>query len=403
MACHPLGSMRTLFAGVCLVLAICYGAGAVFFYSQEHSARNPAGLTAADLPAIHHPEATLGFVRLKLQRNLASEDLSSALQRLLLQAPSFYQPPLLLALYHADRMDEPDIVKRGFETALYRFPANGRLHATYAEWLLSVRSDLAAWSALGESGAPTDPLPLAETHIRTALELEPSLTWAVLTAVSRHSVPADRWSALAPSDQQAQRHLLSVLFGGGHDAQALALLREMLTKPQDIAFLRQATGWALQRGEPELALQAATKWEAAEEEDTNPNTFEWALYVSRAHLALDNPDAAYRSFRDTLKRIESSSGTSSHVGLELLCDMAYEYLGHGEAVLAESLFMEATTLAPNYAPASLGLARVFRRAGDEAAAIEQYQRVLRAEPNHAEAERELQQILVSLSSRSSLR
>ena len=54
--------------------------------------------------------------------------------------------------------------------------------------------------------------------------------------------------------------------------------------------------------------------------------------------------------------------------------MAYEYLGHGEAVLAESLFMEATTLAPNYAPASLGLARIFRRSGDEAAAIEQYQK-----------------------------
>ena len=116
-------------------------------------------------------------------------------------------------------------------------------------------------------------------------------------------------------------------------------------------------------------------------------------------LGLDDLDTAYQSFRETLKRIESSSGTSSKIGLELLCAMAYEYLGHGEAVLAESLFMEATTLAPNYAPASLGLARIFRRSGDEAAAIEQYQKVLRVDPSHPEAERELQQLLMSPSSR----
>ena len=396
--------MRTLVAGVSVVLAAFYAAGAGYFYFQERWARNPSELTAADFSSLHHPEATLGLVRLELQRNLPSEELSGGLERLLQQAPSFYLPPLLLALHHADRMDQPAAVSQGFQTAIGRFPANGRLHAAYAGWLLAAHSDLAAWVAISDTNVPSDPLPLAENHIRTALELEPALTGELLTTLHRHGVPADRWAELVPDDELAQRQLVSVLFGGKHDTQALALLREMLTKPQEVTFLRQATGWALRRGEPRLALEAALQWQRVEEQDSEPDSFEWALYVSRAHLALDDLDTAYQSFRETLKRIESSSGTSSKIGLELLCAMAYEYLGHGEAVLAESLFMEATTLAPNYAPASLGLARIFRRSGDEAAAIEQYQKVLRVDPSHPEAERELQQLLMSPSSRrSSLR
>ena len=44
------------------------------------------------------------------------------LERLLQQAPSFYLPPLLLALHHADRMDQPAAVSQGFQTAIGRFP-----------------------------------------------------------------------------------------------------------------------------------------------------------------------------------------------------------------------------------------------------------------------------------------
>ena len=396
--------MRTLFASVCLVLAVLYAAGAVQFYLQEHWARNPSELNVTDFSSLQHPEATLGLVRIELQRSVPSAEVEIGLQRLLLQAPSFYQPPLLLALHHADRMDEPELVNRGFETAIARFPANGRLHAAYAEWLLSARSDLAAWAAISDTNVPQDPLPVAENHIRVALELEPALTGELLNTMHRYGVPAGRWAELIPDDDPAQRELVAALFGGEHDMEALALLRNLLTKHQDVSFLRQATGWALQRGAPELALEAALEWQRVEEEDPKPDSFEWALYVSRAYLALDDPDAAYQSFRDTLKRIESSSGTSSQIGLELLCAMAYEYLGHGETFLAESLFTEATTLSPTYTPAALGLARIFRRDGDEAAAIEQYQKVLREEPNHPEAERELQQLLIAPESRrSSLR
>jgi Tfp pilus assembly protein PilF len=396
--------MRALFASVSLILAVLYAAGAVYFYSQEYWARNPSELSAADFDSLQHPEATLGLVRIELQRSVPSADVEIGLERLMHQAPSFYQPPLLLALHHADRMDEPALVRHGFETAIARFPANGRLHAAYAEWLLSARSDLAAWAAISDTNVPQDPLPLAEDHIRVALELEPALTGELLNTMHRYGVPAGRWAELIPDDDLAQRELVAALFAGEHDAQALVLLRSLLTQPQDESFLRQATGWALQRGEPELALQAALAWQRIEEEDPKPDSYQWALYVARAHLALDDPDAAYQSFRDTLKRIESSSGTSSQIGLELLCAMAYEYLSRGETFLAESLFTEATTLSPTYTPAILGLARILLRAGDEAAAIEQYQRVLREEPNHPEAERELQQLLASPDSRrSSLR
>jgi Tfp pilus assembly protein PilF len=396
--------MRALFASVSLVLAVLYAAGAVYFYSQEHWARNPSELSAADFDSLQHPEATLGLVRMELQRSVPSAEVEIGLERLMHQAPSFYQPPLLLALHHADRMDEPALVRHGFETAIARFPANGRLHAAYAEWLLSARSDLAAWAAISDTNVPQDPLPLAEDHIRVALELEPALTGELLTTLQRHGVPADSWAELIPAGELAERQLVWALFSGKHDAQGLALLGNMLTKPQDVAFLREATGWALQRGEPKLALQAALEWQRIDEEDPEPDSYQWAIYVARAHLALDDPDAAYHSFRNTLKRIEATSGTSSRIGLELLCAMAYEYLSRGETFLAESLFTEATTLSPTYTPANLGLARIFHRSGDETAAIEQYQKVLRDEPNHPEAERELQQLLVSPGSRrSSLR
>ena len=393
--------MRTLIASVSVVLAVLYAAAAGYFYLQERWARTPFEVSPENFSHLHHPEATLGLVRQELQRNVPAEELPVGLQRLLQQAPSFYQPPLLLALYHANRLEKPAVVRRGFETAIRRFPANGRLHAAYAEWLLAARSDLSAWVAVSDTpNLPADPLPLAESHIRTALQLEPALTWELLTALGRHNIPADRWTHLIPDDEQARRQLVSVLFGAGQDAEALALLREVLARPQEITFLRQATGWALQRGEPGLALEAALKWKEAEE-TAHHNTFQWALYVSRAHLALDDPDAAYQSFRQALKEIERSSGPSSTPGLELLCAMAYEYLGRGEPVLAESLFAEASTLAPNYAPASLGLARIYRRSGDDAAAMEQYQKVLRLDSDNPEAERELQQLLVTPDPRTS--
>ncbi len=76
--------------------------------------------------------------------------------------------------------------------------------------------------------------------------------------------------------------------------------------------------------------------------------------------------------------------------------MGGEYLNRGEIVLAESLFAEASALSPSYTPATLGLARISHRSGNNERAIAQYQKVLRVDPNNAEAERELARLVTDL-------
>ncbi|MGH9461604.1 MAG: hypothetical protein ACRD1X_10340, partial [Vicinamibacteria bacterium] len=72
--------MRALFASVSLVLAALYAAGAAYFYSQERWARNPAELNAEDFASLRHPEATLGLVRIELQRSVPSPEVEVGLQ-----------------------------------------------------------------------------------------------------------------------------------------------------------------------------------------------------------------------------------------------------------------------------------------------------------------------------------
>ncbi len=389
--------MRTLVASVSIVLAAIYAIGAVYFYFQERWARSPLEASARALSELHHPEATLGVVRLEASKRTPSHEQLPRLHQFLRQAPSFYQPPLFLAQYYANRVEQPAVVRKSFELALGRFPANGRLHASYAEWVLTARSDLAGWMAFANSeGESTDPLVVAESHFRTAVQLEPVLTDRVLTALDRHHIPPRRWIDFVPNDDRGRHQLLAFLFRAGHDRQALVLLREILVTSQDLEFLRQATHWALQRGGARLGLEAALKWQKAERRNTGPNSFRWALPVSRAHFALGDPDAAYQTFRSAMKQIEQASGASSRASLELLCSMGNEYLNRGEIVLAESLFAEASALSPSYTPATLGLARISRRSGNDERAIAQYQKVLRVDPNNAEAERELARLVTNL-------
>ena len=388
--------MRTLVAGLSILLAGLYTGGAAFFYVQERWARSPSEASAQAISNVHHPEATLRVVRQALSSPKPSDDQLPRLHRLLRQAPSFYQPPLLLAHYYANRVENPAVVHQSFVLALNRFPANGRLHLAFGEWLLTARSDLAAWMAINSTqNERTDPAHLAESYLRTAAQLEPALTDRVLAAAERYQVPPERWGELVPDDDLGRNTLLSVLFRSEHDAEAFTLLREMLTTSRDPRFFRRATQWALQRGEAKLGLEAALEWRDAEASSGTSNSFQWAVFVSRAHLLLDDTNAAYESFRSALKQIEQASGASSRASLELLCSMGNEYLNRGDVVLAESLFAEASTLSPSYTPAALGLARISNRSGNNEQAIAHYQKVLRADPGNAEAERELARLVTT--------
>jgi tetratricopeptide (TPR) repeat protein len=232
---------------------------------------------------------------------------------------------------------------------------------------------------------------LAERHIAKAIELEPDLARQGLDILRRNRVSPDRWAALLPDQETVRMQLLTVLFNEGHREEALGLLRGILAEVTDLDTLKQASDRALRWGEPSLALEAAQRWmEWEKSEGITSRYHEAGLAVAKAHLELGETDAAYRVFRDTLEAI----GPSSPAGLALLCSMGSEYLRKRQVVSAQSVFGEAAMLAPRHVPALLGLARTFRLMRDEEQAIEEYKRVLRIEPDHAEAERELARLLM---------
>ena len=295
------------------------------------------------------------------------------------QLPSFYQPRVYEALYHANRLEEPGRTRDAFEAALERFPANGRLHLDYARWLL-----------MAPSKFPTvlDGQSKAEAHITVALGVESNLTQEALETLARYDVSAERWTDLVPDDLDARRRLVLALARDGHRDQALEHLVPLLARTVDSRYLREEAYWALSWGDLALALEAVEKWKQAAATSGEPH--EPGLLAARAHLALGEMDAAYDVFRSTLETV----GPSSSAGLKLLCGMAEEYFRLQRLVLAESIFAEATSYSASYVRALLGLARIRLRHGDEVEAMEYYQKILQLDPENAPAKNELGNLVV---------
>ena len=126
-----------------LLILLFSAAGALYSVAAFHAYREEtfARTTATDrLPEdAVHPEANLRVIREAIETRDYTDRLLPRLERALDEAPSFYQPPLLLAAFRANRLELPEQTARSFEAALSRFPSNGRLHLMYAEWLLTPR------------------------------------------------------------------------------------------------------------------------------------------------------------------------------------------------------------------------------------------------------------------------
>lgn len=380
--------MRIIVLGVSTLLTLLYVRGAVYFYQQERWAQTPE-LAVVDPSALHHPEATLGMIHRAFGLNNFSDEVLACVDLSLQQIPSFYQPPFLLATYHASRVEEPERIRRGYEAALRRYGSNGRLHLAYAQWLLTSRRHV-----IGGGAGGSDAVQLAEDHVKTALRFEPELTGAALGLLQNNGVPPERWSRLIPTTLPEQRQLVSALARAGHRTEALERLRNLLEENSEVGLLRDASQWALLWGDPELSLESARRWQEAASNQTLDELGRAALQVARVHLRRGETEAAYQAFRDALLEIQRRSSESSAAAMELLCGVAYEYLQGGHGVIAESLFGEAATLSPSYVPASLGLARTYRQSGDKAAAIEVYQKVLQLDPENTEAEKELAPLIM---------
>lgn len=393
--------MYKLLALLVTAFAVVYTAGAVYFFRQERWAREPSSVSADAVHEARHPEAVLGMLQERFARQRFGDDELALVREALHQAPSFYQAPYFLATFHSARLESSTTVRAAFEAALTRYPANGRLHLAYAIWLLESRRSLTGWQDPAEPTSLRDPLELAETHVSVGMQLEPDLSWKALDVLETYRVPPERWLALTPADPLSRRHLMDVLVNAGHYDAGLELVREAVASSEDGATLERAAILALDANKPELALEAASKWRAAVESErgAGAQTIEAALVMSRAYDAMVEPDASNRVLEDALASVEDRFGSSSRTTLEALCALANEYSNRGQTFAAESFYTQAVSRSPSYVPALVGLARSLSRAGDTERAIARYEDVLRIEPDHAAARRELKAALVKVSGR----
>jgi len=383
--------MRRLVAVLLAALVVLYGAVAFHLFVQERWALDIP--TAVDPSRIENPEIALGLVQTRFDANRFREEELELLRRALRQAPSFYQPSFLLATFHASRLSEPAKVRAAYEAAVARYPANGRLQLSYGTWLLESRSSLDGWASPGEPGVLRDPLPDAELHLKTAMALEPELSWPALGALARNRVPSTRWGALVPDHPLARTHFLDALFQAGQLDAVWESLGEDLLSSHDPSVLRRIVYWGLEGDRPEIALRAASSWKSLVEESGEGTLLEPVLWVFRAHLALGQEEEAYDALATTLERVEAKFGATSRASLELLCAMGEEYLKRGHVVTAEALFQQAVSRRSSHVPALLGLARTLRQAGDDREAVKRYEEVLGLEPENASARQELASLL----------
>lgn len=371
--------------------AALYGFGAVYFWEQERLAQSLVEARETPLEALHHPEATLALVRESFDANDYSPNVQLLIERSVRQLPAFYQSPLHIAVYHANRFEEPGRTLRAFEAAVRRYPSNGRLRLDHARWLLMAPSLLPPIEDTNPQGRARDLSREGEMELGLALWLEPELTRAGLETLRRRKVPAERWLQIVPDTVEARRQLVAALAESGERNGALALLRELVPRYVDARHFRQAAAWALSWGDPELALEAVERWQklgpAARAFGIEPH--EAGLLAARAYLATGDAEAGYETFRATLELVEPSS----RWGLKLLCAMGEEYLRRQQVVLAESIFSEAATYAPAFPDAVLGLARTYDRTGRIDEAVERYDELLRIDPDHAVGWRELGSLL----------
>lgn len=378
--------MRLALISLFLASSALYTTAAWQSFRAEMSAR---GSSAADASA--HPEANLRIVRESLDSNDYSDRLIPHIETSLEQAPSFYQAPFLMASFYANRLEQPELTRKSFEAALTRFPSNGRLHLTYAEWLLLPRASAPYRSFRNES--VLDARGLALDHIESATTLEPDLTQQALNLMLRFQVPIPEWVDRLPPSEETNALLLHVLdrAPGNLDVRR-KLLAQFLESATTTELLRWVTQFGEKWGEPELSLRAAERWrEKAIESGAGDDLVRSTVALARMALASGNSDSAYRLLRETLSTIEAR-GLPTESALELLCRIGDEYQRRRQHAMAQGLYSEAIAMSSYHAPAYVGLARNYRALGDLENARRELEEVLRFDPSNADAARELEQL-----------
>ena len=372
--------------------AALYGMAAFVGYQEENLARSPAStLVKAGAPPPRHPEANLRRIRESFADGEYTDALLPYLERAAVEAPASYQAPFLLAAFYANRLENPERVRLGFEYALERFPANGRLHLTYAQWLLTPRPTAPYRRYRRAPDEDFDARRRALEQIARATELEPDLTARALRLLQRFDVPPETWRSVLPKSELTMRLILDALSRRPH-ATALrrAMLERILSQTQDRATLQRLRHYAREWDETALALEAAERWYRLDRESPSADLVQAALGLAEIHLEQNRLDDAYRLLRETLTELENRG--LSQEGVRLLVAMGDLYSTKGRLTMAQSLYAEALTLSPYDDRARLGLARVYRRSGNDEAAVRELESILELLPGHEAARAELDAI-----------
>ena len=90
--------MRVLILGTMILAAVAYGAFACVLFQQTGTL----------------PEAALGELRKAFTSGDYSDAMRPLLERSLRSVPSSYQATLLHTVYRANRLEEPELIQKGF-------------------------------------------------------------------------------------------------------------------------------------------------------------------------------------------------------------------------------------------------------------------------------------------------
>ncbi|HJS72891.1 MAG TPA: tetratricopeptide repeat protein [Vicinamibacteria bacterium] len=376
------------------LLILFLAAGAIYTGASWHSYREDVNArtegAAPPLERFRHPEAHLRILRAAIAESDYTDQLLPHLEGALDEAPSFYQPPLLMAAFYANRLERPERIRQSFEAAIARFPSNGRLHLTYAEWLLTPRTTAPYRAFRAEAGSESRTLAL--DRIATATSLEPDLARPALELMLRFQVPVEEWSERLPRSETTQSFMLDTVDRTRGDRGTRAqLLSDFLETASTVELLKRVVYYAEKWQEPEIALRGAMKWrEVSTAAGEGGEIARSTVTVARHLLRSGDSEGAYRLLRETLKTLEERSLSES--ALELLCLVGDEYARRRQHAMAQGLYSEAVAMSRYHAPAYIGLARNYRALGDLESARRELEELLQFDPSNEHAVRELEEL-----------
>jgi tetratricopeptide (TPR) repeat protein len=209
----------------------------------------------------------------------------------------------------------------------------------------------------------------------------------------RFQVPVSEWADRLPRSESTKTLMLEAVNRASADRDVRArLLTEFLETASTIELRRRIASNAERWGEPELALEAASRWrEAAITAGEGQQIVRATVAIARHRLGSGDSERAYQLLRETLKIIEERS-LPAESALELLCLVGDEYQRRRQHAMAQGLYSEAVAMSPYYAPAYLGLARNYRALGDLENARHELEEVLAFDPSNADAARGLEEL-----------